>query len=92
MRKLDCFSLALFAVSLTGVQQVMLIYGVFLFNVRDILVLIIGEFLIGCTSGGEVRMCTLEMSPISELYNLGFNLYIRFMDNKVFARKTGLEQ
>lgn len=38
MRKIDCFLLALFAVSVRGVQGVVLICGVFLFSVLDILV------------------------------------------------------
>lgn len=44
MRKGDCFFLALFAISIRGVQVVMLIYGAFLFSVLDILVLNVGVF------------------------------------------------
>lgn len=56
MRKTDCFLLALFALSIRGVQGVMLIYVASLCSVLDNLVLIIGVFLLQYTSGGEVHV------------------------------------
>lgn len=92
MRKIDCFLLALFALSVRGVQRVMLIYLASLCRVLDNLVLIIGVFFTTIYLWTGDTCVLLRCLPHIHCTILILTLiFTSWITKSMFAYKTGLE-